>query len=459
MTSIAWLLLCLASAALGAGGAWTVLRPAVRNARSAAQEAEAARSTAEAEVIQLSTALDYERRAAEEGAAAEARLKEAFAALSHEALDRSKRDFLELAAVKFQEVNGLAKGELEQRKQAVEALVAPMRESLGRVEKELRDLESLRNKQQGELSAQLRSMTETNEKLRVETASLVTALRKPQARGRWGEMQLRRVVELGGMVEHCDFVEQDSTSDEDGRHRPDMCVRLTGGRQIVVDSKVPLEAFLDVADAVDEAARKSALERHARHLKAHADALSKKDYGHRVEGAPEYVVMFVPGEALLSAAMESDPGLIDHAAERNVLIATPTTLIAMLRTISFSWTQVSIESRAREIHETARELYDRLATMGGHVEKLGRALRGSVAAYNETVGSLESRVLPKARQLRTLKVSDAPLPDHAPLTEEPRPLTAAELVESAEAARPLSALPETLPLMVDDELRRVAGLD
>ncbi|MCL3836327.1 DNA recombination protein RmuC [Aeromicrobium duanguangcaii] len=310
---------------------------------------------------------------------------------------------------------------------ATSRAVAPVRESLDRFDSRLRDLEASRIEWHAQLREQVESVRVTGEALRRETASLSTALRRPEVRGRWGELHLRRTAELAGMVEHCDFDLQVAT--DGGRLRPDMVVRLVGDRHIVVDSKVPLDAFLDATATDEPEGREAHLDRHARQLRSHVDQLAAKSYWRQFESAPQFVVLFVPGESFLSAALEADQGLLEHAAQRQVVLASPTTLVALLRTVALAWTQESVAENAREIHRAARELYERLGTVAGHVDKLGSSLERAVRSYNDTVASVESRLLVSARRLHDLKVDDEP-PFHPRVIEAtPRVMTAPELLD------------------------------
>jgi DNA recombination protein RmuC len=327
---------------------------------------------------------------------------------------------------------------------------AVLRDGLDRLHDRMRDLEQQRVAWQGQLRQQVDDVRLTAEQLRRETASLATALRKPQVRGRWGELHLRRSVELAGMVAHCDFDEQVHLADGDAVRRPDLVVHLAGGRSIVVDSKVPLDAHLDALATDDDDERRAHLRRHVRQLRAHVDGLSSKAYWRALAATPEFVVLFVPAESSLAAALDADPELLEYAAARNVVVATPTTLIALLRTVAHGWTTEVLAERTREIHELGRELHARLGVMGGHLDKLGRSLKGSVDAYNRAVGSLEGRVLVTARQFEDIGVTREPLPAPAPVREAPRPLTAAELLDTVADQRP--ELPVAEPL---DRQRRI----
>ncbi|RJK97984.1 DNA recombination protein RmuC [Vallicoccus soli] len=356
-------------------------------------------------------------------------------ALDPAAMEARDRRLLELADARFREAGAAAGGELAARRAEVEGVVAPLRETLARVEGHLHELERARVGAYHALTQQVGLARETSEALREQTASLVSALSAPQARGRWGEVQLRRVVELAGMLERCDFDEQPSVVVDGRVQRPDLVVRLAGGRSVVVDAKVSLAAFLQAAEARDDALRAERLAAHARHLRAHVDGLADKEYWAAFRPTPELVVLFVPGEAFLAPALEQDPALLEHAMARRVVIATPTTLVAMLRTVAYAWQQQALTDNAREVFELGQELYQRLGTLGGHVDKLGRSLRRSVEDYNAAVGSLERSVLRPARRLAELRVTDRDLAEPAPVEEVPRPLTAPELLDGAEQAR------------------------
>jgi DNA recombination protein RmuC len=324
------------------------------------------------------------------------------------------------------ERTALAEGQLAQRFD-VESLVAPMRETLARVERQLRESDLARTKSHAELAQQVEFARHGAEQLREQTSALVTALRRPEARGRWGELQLRRVVELAGMAAHVDFDEQVVV---DGGQRPDLVVRLAGGKNVVVDSKVSLAGYLEAAAAADETVREARLTAHARHLKAHVDQLGSKAYWSSLPESPEFVVMFVPGEAFLAPALDNDPALLEYALARRVHIATPTTLVSMLRTVQYAWQQQALSDNARAVFELGRELYDRLSGLGRHLDKVGRSLTSTVGAYNQAVGALETRVLVSARKLAALGVVDAELTAPASIGETARQLAAPELVSS-----------------------------
>jgi DNA recombination protein RmuC len=363
-------------------------------------------------------------RAAEQRAAlVDGHLAERFEALSAQALDASTARFLEVAEVRLRAANATAAGELESRRLAVEHLIGPLKETLARVEDQLRESDAARTRSHAALAEQVRIARQTSEQLRVQTQALVTALRRPEARGRWGELQLRRVVELAGMSARCDFDEQVTA----GSQRPDLVVRLAGGKNIVVDSKVSLAAYLEAAESDDEDVRAARMDAHARHLRDHVDRLAGKAYWAALSPSPEFVILFIPGEAFLAPALERDPGLLEYALGRKVHIATPTTLVTMLRTAQYAWQQAALADNARAVFDLGRELYDRLGGLGRHVDQLGRTLTKAVSAYNQTVGSLEGRVLVTARRLNDLGVVGSGLDPLVPVEETTRALSAPEL--------------------------------
>lgn len=360
-----------------------------------------------------------------------------FAELSQQALARSSEQFLALADGRMTGAQQAAAADMDARRRAIEDLLVPLREQLGRYEAGLAQLERDRRHAYAELQEQVRTLATSHDRLQAETRNLVTALRAPATRGRWGELQLRRVVEMAGMVDHCDFEEQVSRAGAgvDGEpgamRRPDMVVRLPGGRQVVVDAKVPLQAFLSASECDGEDERRVHLTAHARQLRAHVDGLAKKAYWQQFDTSPEFVVAFVPGDALLAAALEHDAGLLEHAVANQVLLATPTTLIALLRSVAYGWQHQALAANAKEVHQLGRELYRRLSTFGDHLGRLGRSLRSAVGAYNDAVGSLERSVLPQARRFPELGVvgdAEQALAALDPVDATPRPVTAAELV-------------------------------
>jgi len=360
-----------------------------------------------------------------------------FRALSAEVMKSSNEQFLTLAKQALGTYQTDARNELEKRERAVAQLVAPITDQLGKVDSRLERLDRDRAAGASALQQQLRTMVESQDKLRGETGALVAALRKPQARGRWGEMQLRNVVEMAGMVAYCDFAEQVTVRDDDDRAlRPDLIVNLPGGKKVVVDAKAPLQAFLDAYDATDDAERERHMADHARMLRDHIRKLSARGYWAQFPEAPDFVVLFLPGEHFHNAALEIDPSLIQQGVEQKVLIATPTTLIALLRAVHYGWQQERVAENAREISDLGRELHSRLGSVAGHVQKLGRQLGGAVDAYNAAVGSLETRVLVSARRFT----------DHGVVTEDKQiaPLEPIDRVPRAPQAPELAA--------VDDEV-------
>jgi DNA recombination protein RmuC len=329
-------------------------------------------------------------------------LENSFKSLSADALRSNNQSFLDLAKATLAEFQQGAKGDLEKRQIAIDALVAPVKASLDKVDEKIGALEKAREHAYGEIRQQFTQMAAVQTQLRDETNNLVKALRQPHVRGRWGEIQLRRVVEMAGMMLHCDFVEQQSAEGDDGRMRPDLIVKLPGGRQIVVDSKAPITAYMEAHEATTDELRKAKVQLHAQLMRRHLDALAKKSYWEQFQPTPEVVVMFIPGEAFYSAALEADPDLLDSGFGQNVIIASPASLMALLKAASYGWRQEAIADNAREISQLGQELHGRLAVMADHLTRLGKGLGTATDSYNAAIASFESRVLVSARKFKEL---------------------------------------------------------
>jgi DNA recombination protein RmuC len=376
----------------------------------------------------LESALEAERKASTEKVELVTRasedLRNAFKAMASDALKSNNSSFLVIAQETLKRFQSEAKGELEARQKAVADIVAPVRESLHKVDAQIQQIEKERSSAYGALREQVQMLITGNEKLQSETGNLVQALRTPNVRGRWGEIQLRRVVEIAGMLSYCDFTEQETLTTETGRLRPDLVVKLPGGKHVVVDAKTPLQAFLDAFETTDENARRDCLANHARQVRDHMKTLSAKSYWEQFDSTPEFVVMFLPGETFFSAALEQDPGLIEQGVLQRVIPASPTTLIALLKAINYGWNQEKLARNAQQISALGKELHDRLRNLAGHIASVGTGLDRAVESYNKAVGSLESRVLVSARKFAELGTSVADdIPELAPIETTARALS------------------------------------
>jgi len=402
-------------------------------------ELTAERAATEARIAAERESIERERT---QQAQLQERFRDAFKALSSDALKDNNAKFLELAQQVMAKTQEAAKGDLELRQQKIGELVKPLGENLQRLDTKIQEIEKARTGTTEALKEQLGALMQSQRLLQTEasnlnarTGSLVEALKNPTVRGRWGELQLRRVVEMAGMLEHCDFEEQETVVGDGRRDRPDLTVKMPGDKLIAVDAKTPLSAYLEAMEAGDEPTRQRLLDQHARQLREHIVALGKRDYGKILGHAPDFVVLFIPGESFFSAALERDPTLIETGIEHRVFLASPTTLITLLRSVAYGWGQQRLEENAREIGKLGADLYERLGTVGDHVAALGKNLGRSVDAYNKAVASLESRVLVTARKFKDLHAAPkgADLQLLEPLEQTTRALTAQELVEGAPA--------------------------
>jgi DNA recombination protein RmuC len=430
------IIVALLAALAGAAAAWLYLRSALSAELSVWKERTNALQT-RCDSLTEQVRLETGRRAAAEERVSQ--MPELFRALSAEALQSNNRAFLDLAEAALSKFQENARGDLNGRQRAIDDLVKPLRESLTKVDSKLHELEVARTSAHSVLQEQLKSVASAQNQLQAETANLVKALRMPATRGRWGELQLRRVVEMAGMIEHCDFREQPTLYTDDGRLRPDLVITLPNNLRIVVDAKVPLSAYLDAIETADEGARAARLRDHAAQVRQHVSKLAAKTYWSQLEASPEFVIAFLPAESFFSSALQHDPELIEYGVERRVLLATPTTLIALLQAVACGWRQERLAQNAQAVSELGREIYERLGVLAGYFGKLGQDLDRATRSYNSAIATLESRVLSAARRMKDSGIAvSADLPVLGPVDRSPRPLSTPELAGEGFEKSPVS---------------------
>jgi DNA recombination protein RmuC len=395
------------------------LQQDLRISQTRIEEEQKLRAAAEKEAESQRANLVEQRRLLDD---AQVKLREAFQSLAGEALQASSQQFMDLAKSKFESLQKEAEGDLEQRKAAIQSMVDPLETALKDLRTEVNRVESARQEAYGSLRSEVQLLATTSKELRQETGSLVNSLKQPQVKGKWGELTLRRVVELAGMSPHCDFQEQFSIDTEEGRLRPDLVIHLPGGTQIVVDVKVPLHGFFKAVSAQSDAEYREAMLQHASLVRDHIKGLSGKEYWKQFEPTPEFVVLFVPGESFFSAALEQDRTLIEDAIDKRVVLASPTTLIALLRAIAYGWKQQLVAENAERIKDLGKDLYERVVKFAEHLSDIATGLERASSSYNKAVASFDSRLIPTARKFKEMGVGAAEIPELEPIETFPRPM-------------------------------------
>ena len=400
-----YLTIALTATAFGGIAIWLLLQPRITALRERNTQLTTALELQEKNATEKIATLEHAHQQAQQQIREQ--LSDTFSTLSQQALKHNSDEFLKLAQENLKQFQSQAQSDLSQKEKAIEHLIKPIQEALQKTEQQIQGMEKERREAYGALHTHLESMARAQASLSSETRNLVNALRRPEVRGQWGEMTLKRLAELAGMVEHCDFYEQETVRTEDGQQRPDMIIRMPDGREIVVDVKTPLDAYLNAIEKEDDESRDQELVRHARNVRNRVNELAAKAYWAQFKNAPDFVVLFIPGDQFLGAALDKDPALLEDALRQQVILATPTSFVALLRAVGYGWRQEQLAENADKIKQVGEELYKRLGTFAGHLQKLGRSLETSTKHYNSAVGSFDSRILPSAQKFTEMGISAA----------------------------------------------------